>query len=993
MKIERSLINTDSQTPTNYAAWVSLVLMVTFMAVSVMYGYLALTTGFGQLITLSVVMALVAVAAGISWRLTRHGRIDLGTSIVIAAVAIALPISSLLLRGLGLFLGITQLVGLTLMAVFVLSQKTRLWAIAFNVVSSLLTSILDLFGNPDRLALPVARMLVPAVVILGLSVFAYIFVREFRNYRLRAKIIIGILATGGAALATLAYIAVVNTLTVTNSLSNRLETSVSLLAEEQLINTVFTEAESANKSFEDITEEVVSLANYWSNLRNSETNLVAGTYWDARASLVQLEAGHYGNSTGDVSSVYVPAKVTIDDSVIAGLNESAYLDFYAPEILDTHPGLLAVYGIDTRGVTRYYPNINLASLLPPDFDPTSRGYYEITSPLFNPQKIARWSIPYVDAAGGGLVVTVAAPVYFGNAFGGIVASDMRLSTITSQIEDIHIGRTGFAFMLDDAGRIISMPGEGYRLFGIDPADINPEEYFKQTVLNLGTGELQSATNRMVAGGSGLLVFDANGVNTYVAFAPIKANGYSVGVVVPVAELQTALDVARNDTQNQLASAARVAFLLLMVMFLAAVAISLGIGGIIASPISRLTETANQIVNGNLSAQATVASRDETGMLAQAFNTMTSRLRDTLAGLEQRVEERTSELLAANRNIEQRARQFEGIAKVARTISSTRDLDTLLPQIVTAISRQLGYYHVGIFLLDPSREYAVLSAANSEGGVKMLAVNHRLKVGETGIVGHVTSSGKPRVAFDTGTDSVYFNNPYLPDIRSEIALPLLREKEVIGALDVQSTMPNAFNQDDISILTTLADQVSIAIQNAKQHEENLRALAESEALSRMFVRSGWQEFMKRRKLAGIRHSGARATLLYAGNGNEPDEIGLKEEQPRSKARSAVLSLPIALRGERLGRVEVRAPGGRQWSQDEMDIVSAILDRAALALENARLLEESQKRVAKERAIGEISSKISIQNNIEELLKTAALELSRTLPGAEVAVQFSRTTDTE
>jgi GAF domain-containing protein len=287
----------------------------------------------------------------------------------------------------------------------------------------------------------------------------------------------------------------------------------------------------------------------------------------------------------------------------------------------------------------------------------------------------------------------------------------------------------------------------------------------------------------------------------------------------------------------------------------------------------------------------------------------------------------------------------------------------------------------------------LSAANSEGGAVMLANSHRLKVGETGIVGFVTGSGKPRVALDTGVDSVFFNNPYLPDTRSEIALPLLVGQEVIGALDVQSTIPNAFDQEDISILTTLADQVSIAIQNAKQYEENKRALAESESLSRLFVRMGWQEFTKSRKIAGIRHSGARATLLYANKSNGSANFNSEADQPRSRGRNAILSLPITLRGEFVANVEVRAAGNREWTQDELDIVTAILDRAALALENARLLEESQKRAAKERVIGEISAKISAQNNLEELLKTAALELGRTLPGAEVSVQFSKDRDTE
>lgn len=820
-----------------------------------------------------------------------------------------------------------------------------------------------------------------------------VLARRFRNFSLRAKVVLGILLTGGLSLGILAFFAIDNTSRITNSLSGRLETSVSLLAEEQLINTVVTETNDANQAFKDIMNETVKLASYWSNLDSRKEGLSQGSFWDATTNLTQLDAGHYGNSPNDVSSVYVPAKVNLDESLIVSLNTSAYMDFYAPEILESYPAVLAVYGINTEGATRYYPNINLASLLPPDFDPTTRPYYEITTPLFNPQRTARWSIPYVDAAGGGLVVTVAAPVYFGDEFNGVVAADMKLATITQQIEEIRIGQTGYAFMIDDAGRIISMPPLGYDLYDINPELINPAEYFKQTVLGEGSEELKGITNRMVSGGSGLLVLQANGVDTYLAFAPVRANGYSVGVVVPVTELQGAILTARNETQQQIRTAAQLAITILASLLLAAVAISLGIGGIIAAPILRLTQTANQIVAGDLASQASVGTRDEIGTLAQAFNTMTKRLRETLAGLELRVEERTSELLTANKKNEQRALRFESTAKVARTISSTRDLDTLLPQITTAISDQFGFYHVGIFLLDPGGAYAVLSAANSDGGKKMLENNHKLKVGETGIVGFVTGTGNPRVALDTGADAVFFNNPFLPETHSEIALPLLAGHEIIGALDVQSMEPNAFDQEDINILTTLADQVSIAIQNAKQYEENKKALAESESLSRQFVRTGWQDFTKNRKLVGIRHSGARATLLYGKNGKGTDEGEFNADQLKARSRSASLSLPVKLRGEVIGSVEVRAPGVRQWDQDELDIVTAILERAALAMENARLLEESQKRAAKERVIGEISAKISAQNRIEELLKTTAMELSRTIPGAEVAIQLKKDQESE
>ncbi|HSG44372.1 MAG TPA: GAF domain-containing protein, partial [Anaerolineales bacterium] len=206
--------------------------------------------------------------------------------------------------------------------------------------------------------------------------------------------------------------------------------------------------------------------------------------------------------------------------------------------------------------------------------------------------------------------------------------------------------------------------------------------------------------------------------------------------------------------------------------------------------------------------------------------------------------------------------------------------------------------------------------------------------------------------------------------------------VIGVLDVQSTEPNAFSREDVDILSTLADQVSIAIQNARQNEQTQKALAESEALSRQFVQTGWSQFTRKEKILGIRHTGAKATILRAKGA----DAGSNQFKP--KGRGAVLSIPIKLRGEVIGSVDVRAPDNRQWDKDEMDIVTAIIERAAIAMENARLLTESQKQAAKERAIGEISAKISAQSEVDDLLKTAAQELTRSLPGTEIAIQFRK-----
>jgi GAF domain-containing protein/HAMP domain-containing protein len=963
--------------------WISVLATLAFAASE----FAALLTGANRQIW--VVMPILIAMPFFLW-LIRAGRESAAGILLITAIGLQSLLSPINLSGLGIPNSITSFILISGIGLAALPRRYIGRVLMAGLIILIASILFDSFGSPNRpVALFVQARWIFTLVIF--AIFAIFFAREFLVLDLRTKIVIAILGTGGIALAILISVVFYQVGQTIDSLTARLDTSVREFAEGQLINTAFIEADHANQQFEAIEEETLGLAQTWIALRSQREALIQTPYWDARKSLIQLDEGQYGNKATDTSSVFVPVGTPVDEALISDLNISAYLDFSAPVILQERPSLLALYAIDTRGVTRYYPNIELASVVPPDFDTTQRPYFTIASPSLNPQRLPRWTTPYVDATGGGLVVTVAAPLYENDDFIGVIAADMQLTQIAEQISSIKVGDTGYAYMIDDEGRILAMPKAGFEMFGIRPEDLQSQEFFKYTLLGLGTDELQSVTKRMTAGGHGLLTVNVNEVDTYISFYPIETNGYSVALVVPVSELQSAITAARNETQQQLQWAIRLATTLLVVLLLFAVAVSLGLGKVIATPIQRLTQVASQVSAGDLNVQASATTNDEIGTLAYAFNTMTSRLRASLEELEKRVAERTVELSSANERNERRAKQFEAIAHIARTISSTRDLDLLLPQITTVISQEFGFYHVGIFLLDTAKAYAVLSAANSAGGKNLLGRGHRLKVGETGMVGYVTGTGKPRVALDAGADAVFFNNPDLPETRSEIALPLHVGDEIIGALDVQSTEPNSFLQEDINILSTLADQVSIAIQNAQQFEETRRILNESEVLSKQFTQMGWQQFTKRKNLLGIHHTGARASLLHRRNGKENQEDLFTLHQARPNARGAVLSLPIKLHGEVIGSVDVRTPDNRPWDQDELDIVTAILERAAIAMENARLLAESQKRAAKERIIGEISAKISMQSEINELLKTAAQELGHNLPGAEIAIQFNKDTE--
>jgi GAF domain-containing protein len=350
-------------------------------------------------------------------------------------------------------------------------------------------------------------------------------------------------------------------------------------------------------------------------------------------------------------------------------------------------------------------------------------------------------------------------------------------------------------------------------------------------------------------------------------------------------------------------------------------------------------------------------------------------------LELRIQERTASL-------EKRAAQIEAVSSMARAIASVQDLDALLPNITKLVSEQFGFYHVGIFLLDEANRYAVLKAANSEGGRKMLKHGHRLLLDSNSIVGFVTSRGEPRIALDVGVDSVYFNNPELPRTRSEMALPLRVSGRITGALDVQSTQNNAFSQEDISVLSTLADQIAVAIENARLFGEAQKALSDSQETYEKYVRQSWNSFVQQ-----ARHTG----FVFDGKQVQPLEGQLKREYVRPNLQTGSLSLekvsetiavPIKLRGLTIGFLDVHSKKGeRVWTRDELTLLEAAAERAALALENARLVESAQRRAARERAIGEISTKIGAVNSFEYILQAAVEELGRKIGGAtEVTLEI-------
>jgi GAF domain-containing protein/HAMP domain-containing protein len=367
---------------------------------------------------------------------------------------------------------------------------------------------------------------------------------------------------------------------------------------------------------------------------------------------------------------------------------------------------------------------------------------------------------------------------------------------------------------------------------------------------------------------------------------------------------------------------------------------------VSRPIRQLIQTFGRIESGDLKARANVMAPDEIGELAIYFNSMVSRLDELQGSLETQIEMRTEQLMAT--------------AEVGRVVSSILEPKQLMEEVVNLITERLGYYYAAIFIISPDGHWAELKSATGEAGQELLARRHRLSLSGRNMVGAAINLRKARIAHDVGTEAIRFDNPLLPLTRSEIALPLIAGGRVLGALDAQSTEENAFAEGNAEILQGMANQVAIALENARLFQETQQALNEIRAGQKTRLSKAWSETLD-----------ARGAL----------EISVGEE-PLSNAET--LNVPLALRDQIIG--EITLEGEKDWTPDEQGWVEAVATQAALALENARLLEESQQIALQERLIAEITGKIWSSNTTDGILKIAIKELGSTLGASEAIIQL-------
>jgi GAF domain-containing protein len=357
----------------------------------------------------------------------------------------------------------------------------------------------------------------------------------------------------------------------------------------------------------------------------------------------------------------------------------------------------------------------------------------------------------------------------------------------------------------------------------------------------------------------------------------------------------------------------------------------------------------------------------------------SGLRARLGGLDSELEQAHHELSSQGKDLDEArallSRQdtvLRALAQALAEVILTARLDEVLGQVAHLIGRWCGWHHVGIYVIDRKGDWAELRAAYGDGGQRMLARNHHMRVGLEGIVGHVAGCGVPYVAADVTTDPIFYEAVDLPGIRSEIAVPLIYAGQAIGALDVQETAPNAFSEGDIATMEALAAMVTVAVHHSCLGDQDRDGSVKALDVQHQGNLAWSTRWARRLGTTGYRYENGTVRRLA----DAPDS-GLPSSDEVASA-APELRMPISVRGSAIAEIIAHKPEARgAWTGSETELMESLASQLGMALEGVRLYDETQRQSLRERQMREIGTHMQSTVDLDVILRTAVEDLARAL----------------
>ncbi len=885
--------------------WSAILLITVTIPATLFYLYFYFVTGHWQLLAATGAVVIALIAGCLHGWLTRQGKPALGAQISVYGVGLSFFTFAVFIADLGLVLALTVMIVASIIASLTLSAKQATWAVITSGILVFAIILLDFAQLPFRIAVAQFQYLTP--VGLGVMVLAYgaFLFRQFKHYRLRTKLIIAFIAVTLISIGAVAYIT-----------HQATDAALTRAANQRLLAAAQQSAQTIDAFIRDNLESVRTEA----ELPALSEYLLLTPEQRTRESLLRQEV------------IAILRSLQRRDLVF--ISSYALLDIEGQNILDTSTRLI---GVNESGRDYFDIPVNtgLSSYVSPvEFDPeTGEASLYFSSPVLDPSRNVI----------GLLRVRYQAKVL-----------QQFIETGSSAEENI------FGVLFDENQLHLAHSTEPAALFKLvgspDP----------QLVAQL------QAERRLPPGSA---------VKDH--FTNLPDLGEKL-ITAPTQPFFTAKDVATGDKINQVAAATvnsqpwlvtffqpqevfltpvdeqtRRTLLLTAGILTAAAAVAVVLGQRLANPIVNLTKMAQQVAAGNLEAQAVADTQDETGQLAQAFNSMTTRLRTLIGSLEEQVKARTAELAIS--------------IEVGQKAAAIRNLDELLPTITEFIRERFELYYAHVYFVDDLGQNLVLKSGTGEVGKQLLARRHTLPVGPGSIVGRVAALAQSIVVPDTENSDIHMPNPLLPRTRSEVAVPLMVEGRVIGVLDMQATRVNTFTAQNLTVFEAMATHLAISIDSAQQWAAAQEAQRKTEAALRQLTHQAWSETLSSKK--------QRLNFVY-----DLTQVSAAEPNRLNKTQNGALSVPVLVQNQPVGQLSVQVPPDKNWTEEEQLFLETVAQQLAQKAENLRLFEGTQKQAAREQLTRQITDKIRASRNIEAALRTAAEELSKVLGTASAAIDL-------
>jgi GAF domain-containing protein/HAMP domain-containing protein len=391
--------------------------------------------------------------------------------------------------------------------------------------------------------------------------------------------------------------------------------------------------------------------------------------------------------------------------------------------------------------------------------------------------------------------------------------------------------------------------------------------------------------------------------------------------------------------------------------------------IVTSPIDDLVRVTQAVIKGDLEQSVQFKNNDEMGKLGSALNAMIRLLRSLVNNMEEQVQEHT-------RDLEVRTVYLEASADIVRRTTAILDPYSLIHEAVGLIQDRFQFAFVGLYLIEPNRNWAKFRAGTGEIGKLLLDNDHKIKIGE-GTIGLCIANSNARSTSAVSLHVERLDLPDLPKAGSECSLPMKSRGQVLGALYLISSLETAFNQGFINVLQMMTDQIAVVFENAQRYQDSQSALKAERRIADSYGAEAWKNLLGARSQFGIQVT-SELGIQTPSRSWTPDMIAAGKTGEIIRPDTHTISIPISHYGQILGVVRLQKnESDNGWTEEEIDLMDTLVDQLEVALESARLHSDTQKSAARERLVSEITSKIRSSADPQIMLKTAIDELKRAL----------------